>query len=89
MIIHAYMQNLQLGLRPGPKPGIAAIAMLLMSQAPTLQALSMRHDAMPSSNLGSLASLQSLTFFGVRCYDSGPTVRSRSAAHPRSTSVES
>ena len=40
--------------------------MLLMSQAPTLQALSMRHDAIPCSHLGSLASLQSLTFFGVR-----------------------
>ena len=88
MIFHASMQNLQLGLRPGPKPDIAAIAMLLMSQAPTLQTLSMRHDALPSGHLGSLASLQSLTFFGVRCEVSGMTVRLHSAARPRSASGE-
>ena len=60
-------QNLQLGVRAGPKPNIGAIAMLLMSQAPTLQALAMRHDAIPSGHLGSLAFLQSLTHFRVRC----------------------
>ncbi len=41
--------------------------MLFMSQAPTLQFLNMRHDALPADFLGALGSLQALTFVGVRC----------------------
>ncbi len=43
-----------------------AIAMALMSQAPTLRALSMHHDAMPRQYVDALTSLRSLTTLEVR-----------------------
>ncbi len=48
------------------KPLPETIAMLLMSQAPALLALSMYHDAMPQQYLGAVASLRSLTRLTVR-----------------------
>ena len=42
-----------------------SITMVLMSQAPTLRHLRMRHDTMPHYYLGALASLQSLTHLTV------------------------
>ena len=59
-----------MGLAAGQKPDTEAVTMLFMSQAPTLQYLNLRHDALPPDYLGALASLQSLTFVGVRRIDS-------------------
>ena len=59
-------QDLMLGLRAGRVPDAALIIMVLMSQAPSLRSLCMRHDAIPADHLGALASLQSLTSLVVR-----------------------
>ncbi len=47
-------------------PHAEAVAVLLMSQAPTLRVLSMHFDVMPHQNLHALASLRSLTHLTLR-----------------------
>ena len=58
-------QEVTLHPRDG-KPHPEAVAVLLMSQAPTLRVLSVHHDAMPEQCLSALPSLQSLTHLTVR-----------------------
>ena len=61
------VQNLQLGGgKETEKPDVEANMMLLLSQACSVRTLAMRHDALPPSHLGALASLQSLTHVLVR-----------------------
>lgn len=59
------VQELTLDVPAGRSFDIAAISMALMSQAPTLRSLSMRHDTLPPQYLHALASLQSLTLLKV------------------------
>ena len=58
-------QDLTLHTKDG-KPHPEVVAVLLMSQAPTLQVLSMHHHAVPQQYLPALASLRSLTHLTVR-----------------------
>ena len=60
------VQELVLHLKLEQGLSAEAIVMLLMSQAPTLSRLNMRHDAVPRHYLGALGSLRSLTKLWVR-----------------------
>ena len=74
-----FAQELTLHPRRNRRPPVEALAMLLMSQAPTLRVLSMHHDVMPHHLLNALSSLRALTHLMVRDWpyhrqQYGPTV---------------